>query len=344
MNKLLENEFNLKLLKMLCSGEGVNFNLSELSIQLKKHRNTIKERIDQLLQHKVIDKPLYPFTQLIKEYPLLIISKDEYIRDEQTNTFIENDPHIYAAFFFREEVYNTLTFQFHKDFYSYQKWNDSIFNEEKITRKENQRPSEALLFSTKRILKFDSAAPINLITKTFKEGKINRINDYELDFVSLDILKRVLRGKGIRTNENLIARELNVNRKTVQRRIQTLLENSIIGKPVSRFPNVIVPPDFLLVLSLFEIRQHCGDVESSLKKDSHITVLIQANVGRYNLFSMGTFKTIEDHLEWQEQYSQRFPWCIVAVKDTYLSPVMTFSISQNYVTLKLIEQKFRLLN
>lgn len=344
MSKLLENEFNLKLLKLLCSGEGVNFNLSELSIQLRKHRNTIKERTDQLLQHKVIYKPLYPFTQLFKEYPLLVISKDEYFRDELTNTFIENDPHIYAAFFFREEVYNTLTIQFHKDFYSYQTWNDRILSEEKITRSENQHPSDALLFSTKRILKFDPAAPINIITKMCKEGKINRINDYELDSLSLNILKRVLRGKGIRTNENLIARKLNVNRKTVQRKIQTLLEEKILARPVSRFPHVIVPPDFLLIFSLFEIKQYCEDVISSLKNDSHITVLIKGNVGRYNLFSMGTFKTIEDHLEWQEQYSQRFPWCIGAVKDMYLSPVMTFSISQNYVTLKLIEKKLRLLN
>lgn len=344
MSKLMENEFNLKLLKLLCSGEGVNFNLSELSIQLKKHRNTIRERVDRLLQLKVIDKPLYPFNQLIKEYPLIIISKDEYLRDKLTNTFIENDPHIYAAFFFREEIYNTLTIQFHKDFYSYQAWNDRILSEEKITRSEKQHPSDAFLFSTKSILKFDPAAPINIITKMVKEGKTNRINDYELDSLSLNILKRVLRGKGIRTNENLIARKLNVTRKTVQRKIQTLLEENIIAKPVSRFPHVIVPPDFLLILSLFEIKQHCEDVISSLNNDSHITVLIKANVGRYNLFSMSAFKTIEDHLEWQEQYSQRFPWCIGAVKDTYLSPTMTFSISQNYVTLKLIEKKLRLLN
>ena len=344
MSDILENDTNLKLLKLLCSGEGVNFNLSELSIQLQKHRNTIKERTYQLVQHKIIDKPFYPFTQLMKEYPLLVISKDDYIRDELTNTFIEKDPHIYAAFFFREEVYNTLTIQFHKDFHSYQTWSDRVLIEEKITEHENRHPSDALLFSTKRILKFDPADPINIIAKKCKEGTIRRINDYELDPLSLNILKRVLTGKGIRTNENLIARKLHVNRKTIERKIQTLIKHKIIAKPVSRFPHVIVPPDFLLVLSLFEIKQHCEDVESSLKNDSHITVLIKANVGRYNLFSMGAFKTIEDHLEWQERYSRRFPWCIGSIKDTYLSPVMTFSISQNYVTLKLIENKLRMLN
>ncbi|UCG03924.1 MAG: hypothetical protein JSW11_08040, partial [Candidatus Heimdallarchaeota archaeon] len=108
---MLENVTNLKLLRLLCSGKGVNFNLSKLSIELQKHRNTIKERIDQLVEHKIIDQPFYPFPQLMKEYPLLIISKDDFIRDELTNTFIEKDPHIYAAFFFREEVYNTLTIQ-----------------------------------------------------------------------------------------------------------------------------------------------------------------------------------------------------------------------------------------
>jgi hypothetical protein len=344
MNDFLTNESNLKLLNLLCSGKGVDFNLSNLSTLLNKHRNTIKERTCQLIQHKVIDKPLYPFTHLINEYPLLVISKDEFFRDELTNTFIEKDPHIYAAFFFREEVYNTLTIQFHEDLHSYQTWNDYTLKEEKITRNDDQHPSEAMFFSTKRILKFDPAAPINIITKGFKEGKIKTISGYKLDSLSLNILKRVLKGNGIRTNENLIARELNVNRRTVQRKIQTLLKDRIIAKPVSRFPRVIVPPDYVLVLSLFEIKNHCGDVESSLVNDSHITVLIRANVGRYNLLSMGAFKTIEDHLIWQEQYTQRFPWCVGAIKDIYLSPVMTFSISQNYITLKLIEKKLRMLD
>ncbi|MFX0060345.1 MAG: hypothetical protein ACFE8J_18765 [Candidatus Heimdallarchaeota archaeon] len=344
MYNFLDSEGNLKLLNLLCSGKGVDFNLSNLSLLLDKHRNTIKERTYQLIQHKVIDKPIYPFAHLINEYPLLVISKDEFIRDELTNKFIEKDPHIYAAFFFREEVYNTLTIQFHKDLHSYQTWNDRAMKEEKITRNDSKHPSEAMFFSTKRILKFDPAAPINIIAKGFKEGKIKKISGYKLDSLSINILKRVLKGKGIRTNENLIARELDINRKTVQRKIQTLLNDRIIMKPVSRFPRVIVPPDFILVLSLIESKNHCEDVESSLINDSHITVLIRANVGRYNLLSMGAFKTIEDHLLWQEQYSQRFPWCIGAIKDIYLSPVMTSSISQNYISLKLIEEKLNNLN
>ena len=85
----------------------------------------------------------------------MVISRDEFHRDEKTNTFIEKNPHIFAAFFFKEEAYNTLTVQFHKDLYSYQTWSNSILEERKITRSENQHPSDALLFSTKRILKYD---------------------------------------------------------------------------------------------------------------------------------------------------------------------------------------------
>lgn len=60
MRKFLKDEATLKLLLLLCAGEGVNINVSVLSQQFKKHRNTIKERINQLFKHKIIDKPIYP--------------------------------------------------------------------------------------------------------------------------------------------------------------------------------------------------------------------------------------------------------------------------------------------
>ncbi|MFX0113156.1 MAG: hypothetical protein ACFFB3_01275, partial [Candidatus Hodarchaeota archaeon] len=64
-------------------------------------------------------------------------------------------------------------------------------------------------------------------------------------------------------------------------------------------------------------------------------------VDRYNLFLVGTFYKIEDHLEWQERLDQRFPQCIASVKNTYLSPTMTFSIHQQYVSVEAIKSKLR---
>jgi predicted transcriptional regulator len=343
MHEFLKDEATLKLLLLLCAGEGVTINVSALSRQFKKHRNTVKDRINQLYEHKIIEKPIYPLIWLFDEYPLLVISKDEFHRDQKTNSFIEKNPHIFAAFFFKEEAYNTLTVQFHEDLYSYQMWSDSILEEGKIIKEENQHPSDALLFSTKRILKYDPSVPINIIEQGFLNGTMKEISSYRLDSLSVNILKAVLKGEGIRTNENFLARTLNIHRKTANRKIQTLLQERIITKPVARFPRLIVPPDFMLVFSLFEVKRQCRDVEKSMRRDPHIPLLIKANLGRYNYFVASTFNTIEEHLEWQENYSQKFHACIGAIKNTYLSPAMTFSISQNFVSLELLKRKLQLL-
>ncbi len=343
MTKLLKDELNLKLLLLLCAGEGVSINVSALSQQFNKHRNTVNERIKQLFEHKIIDRPLYPLTWLFNEYPLLVISKDKFYRDEATKNFIESDPHIFAAFFFQEELYNTLTIQFHEDLFSYETWCDKILEEEKIIKEEDRHPPDALLFSTKRILKYDPSAPFRIINLGFKKGTIKKIGDHELDSLSLRILRMALNGKAIRTNENFLARALDVNRNTIIRRIQTLMKEGIISNPLSRFPRVMVPPDFMLIFSLFEIRKNCEIVERFIRNDPHVPLLIKANVGRYNYFVASTFKTIENHLEWQENYNQRFQACIDGIKNTYLSPAMTFSIRQNFVSLELLKRKIALI-
>ena len=343
MTKLLKDEINLKLLLLLCAGEGVSINVSALSQQLNKHRNTVNERIKQLFKHTIIERPLYPLTWLFKEYPLLVISKDKFYRDEATKKSIESDPHIFAAFFFQEEVYNTLTIQFHEDLFSYETWCDKILEEEKIIKEEDRHPPDALLFSTKRILKYDPSAPFRIINLGFKKGIIEKIGNYELDSLSLRILRMALNGKVIRTNENYLARALDVNRNTIIRRIHALQKEGIIGNPVSRFPRVIVPPDFMLIFSLFEIRKNCKIVEKFIRNDPHVPLLIKANVGRYNYFVASAFRTIENHLEWQENYNQRFQNCIDGIKNTYLSPLMTFSIKQNFISLELIKRKMTLL-
>ena len=97
MTNLLNDELNLRLLKEICSGNGVEVNISELSRSLKKHRNTIRDRIEPLFENNIINKPIYPFFWLFKEYPLMVITRADLPRDELTNYFIETDPHIFAA-------------------------------------------------------------------------------------------------------------------------------------------------------------------------------------------------------------------------------------------------------
>ncbi|MFX1249125.1 MAG: hypothetical protein ACFFBQ_17175 [Promethearchaeota archaeon] len=150
MRKILEDQMNLKILELVCAGEGVTANTTELSKILGKHRNTIKNNIDKLFEHKIIEKPFYPFSYLFKEWPLLVIEKATFQRNLKTNVFIEKDPVIWAAFFVKENEYNTLLIEFHKDLHSYQNWKESIITEAKITLKEEIYPSEAYFFNNEK--------------------------------------------------------------------------------------------------------------------------------------------------------------------------------------------------
>jgi len=339
----MKKESYLNLLLLLCAGEGVEINISALANKLNKHRNTIKNRIEQLYKHRIIEKPTYPLLWLFTAYPLLVISKDKFYRDENTRNLIENDPHILAGYFFQEEVYNTLTIQFHPDFYSYQTWIDKLLEDGKIIREEDRYPPDALLLSTKRILKYDTASPLRIIKMGYKKGIITKLGDLELDSLSLDILKMVLNGKAIRTNENFLSRSLNLNRNTILRQINNLLEEKIIGKPTCNFPLTLVPPDYMLIFTLIEIKKRCEEVTNFIRRDPRVPLLIKANVGRYNYFVASTFQTVEDHIKWQEKYTQNFESCIEAIKNTYLSPAMTFSINPNSVSLGLIQKQLELI-
>ena len=57
MSGLLNDELNLNLLECICSGKGVEVNISELSKILKKHRNTISNKLKELFGHNIINKP-----------------------------------------------------------------------------------------------------------------------------------------------------------------------------------------------------------------------------------------------------------------------------------------------
>ncbi len=341
MQELLDNELNLNLLKLICSGDGVEVNISQLSKQLKKHRNTIKERVAELFEHKIIDKPIYPFAWLFKEYPLLVVLRSDFPRDEKTNNFIEKDDNIFAAFFFKEEEYNTLTLQFHKNIHMYQLWRDSIVKERKITLGETRHPSDTQYFSTELIVKYNPSSSIQVMEQNLKSKRQTQINDYPIDQLSFDILKMLLEGEGIRTNENYLASQLNVHRRTIESKLKALVEAKIVSRPVCRFPRLVVPPGYILVMSLVEIKKQKETVLRAMFNDSHIPMMVKASTGRYNLLLLSTFYKMEDHLEWEEEYDQRFPACFGAIKNTYLSPAMTFSIDQGYVSMMLIKNKLK---
>jgi predicted transcriptional regulator len=341
MTDLLKNELNLNLLRFIVKGVGVEINISELSKKLKKHRNTIKTRVNELIKNKIINKPQYPYLQLFKELPLMVVSRHNFLRDQKTKNFIENNDHIFAAFFFKEEEYNTLMISFHENVCTHQQWYDKTIRDQIIPYREEGYSSEVIHLGTGCFEKYNPSISIKVIEEDIKEKRFEEIKGYKIDKLSFDILKSLLRGDGIRTNENYLANVLNVHRKTIERRINTLHKAGIIGRPICRFPKLIVPPTYILVKSLFQIKKQHNNIIKNLKSDHHVSWMIKAVTGKggYNLVVFSTFYKIEDHLKWQEKLDQDFPSCIGAIKDTYLSPAMTFSIDPEYVSSCLIKNK-----
>lgn len=340
MSDILEDKLNLQLLLHICSGEGVDVNINEMSRILKKHRKTIRDRVNQLFDHALLSRPIYPFSWLYTEYPLMIIARADLPRDEITGKFIEHDPHIFAGFFKKDEEYNTLLIEYHKDLHSYLTWGDQVIQEGKLPPQETRYPTDAMFFSNTTFIKYKPEHLALLIENDYTKIK-KRLNGYELDPLSLQILKMLMNGQGIQTNEYVLAEKLKIHRKTVERRIQSLLKEKIISSPVCRFPRFVVPPDYTLVMSLVELKKKHDYVEKAWQNDPHISLVLRASTGRYSHLVISSFYLIRDHIAWEENYSQEFSGCIGAIKNIYLSPSMMFSIDQQFVSLEIIKQRLQ---
>lgn len=93
-----------------------------------------------------------------------------------------------------------------------------------------------------------------------------------------------------------------------------------------------------MVVSLLDIKTHKERIQNTLAADPHVSFLAKATAGRYNYLTVAGFYRMEDHLNWEEEYGQRFSGSIGAIKNIYLSPAMTFSIHQQYVALAYLDQ------
>ncbi|MFX0046028.1 MAG: hypothetical protein ACFE8Z_09285, partial [Candidatus Hermodarchaeota archaeon] len=124
MSRLLDDSLNVELLRLICSGTGVEINISELSKRLDKHRNTIVSRVENLFSRRIIERPFHPLTYMLEEYPLLVFEKANLPRNRKTNAWIEKDPNIWAAFFVKDEEYNTLLIELHEGLHAYHLWRE----------------------------------------------------------------------------------------------------------------------------------------------------------------------------------------------------------------------------
>ena len=332
---------DLMILRRVCSGYGVEINVTALSKKLGRHKRTIKDRVSSLLKYGVVDRPVFPFKALFQEYPLLVISYADLPYDEKTIEWLKNDKNVFAAYRVREGESNMVIFEFHKDVWDYHLWREKIVAEGKIPERSKRAPSHNYYFSNKAIFKYEPSTPIELIEKEFKEQGCTEVNGYELDEVAIEVLKHLLRGEGVRVNETLLAKELGLSRKAIINRLIRLQNNGIILNPLCRFPHFFVPPNYLLVLALVEVRRSLEDVTQQIKYDPHITLAYRISEGRYNLLLFGCYKTIEDYLRWEDLYNERNPGCFGSIKISILSPKMTIHIDQQKVSLGIIEEKLK---
>jgi len=339
MSTLLDDKLNLDILEKICRGTGVEVNISSLAKDLRKHRDTIRTQVKALFEHEVINQPIYPFLWLYHEYPLLVVVNADLPRDEMTEEFIKNDPHIFGAFYVKDEEYNTFLIQFFRDITAYMEWKKRIVKEKLIPPRDLRYPASASFFSNKHIIKYQPHSPIYLMEEKLNNGEEINLNGYKLNKIGLEILKKLMTDGSIRTNENLLSKELGVNRKTVERRISNLLREKVVGRPVCRFPNFFVPPNEFLVYYLVEIRKSENNVLKAIKADPHIPLAMEASIGRYNYLLFQVFSRVDEHLDWEDKYIKRFPGSLGAMKNIYLSPKQTVSIDQQKISLGIIQQR-----
>ena len=339
MSDLLADRTNLLLLQEICSGNGLEVNLTYLAKRLGKHRNTIRERSDGLFLHKVVDRPVVPFLALFKERPLLVAVYADLPDDTKVSRWIKEDEHIFGAYRIREGDYNMMLFEFHKDVSSYHDWRDTLVSRGMIPDRSVRTPSSALYLPNRHIKYYPSAAIGLIEEEAAKRGKIE-INGYVLDKLAVNVLRHLLDGKGVRVNENFLAKKIGIHRSTIRRRINKMQEEGLIYRPLCRFPLFFTPSNYLLVFSMLEVREP-HEFLNHISKDPHVSLAQNISEGRYNVLLFETQTDIEGYLRWEGGCEAKYPNCFVSIKNTYLSPRMTVSIDQQKVSLGIIRERLR---
>ena len=347
MSELLEDKDNLKLMEELVSGNAVSVNISELSRILGKHRNTIKNKVENIFDHNVIDPPVYPFHGLYRVYPLLAVVNldipDGKDATEGIIKWVKEDPQIFAAFRSRQGEYDTILFTYHENITSYQLWMSTIPSILKINygidEDDARFDSSTAYFSNQLMIKYNPSTGINLIEKDFREKGELKLRGYDIDELDLDIIRCLVNGKGIKTNHTLLCERTGLHRKTIEKRITALIDDGLLGTPIARFPNFFVPPNYLLTYILVQFKKLDERVLNEIIIDTNIPIAIQTINGKFNLLMFGNHSTLDDHLQWEENYRTMFPDSFGSAQITYLSPEMTINFNQQIVSLSFIRSK-----
>ncbi|MFX1293682.1 MAG: hypothetical protein ACFFD2_02310 [Promethearchaeota archaeon] len=338
---LLNDRLNLKILELICQGKGISFNISKLSEKLRRHRSTIKKRIDNLSKFNIINEPSCPFLYLYNEFPLFVVVFADFPNYREIEDWIESDEHIFAAYNIREEDYNILIMEFHKSLTHYQQWREKLIINGRIPSRENRRASSSFFFSNKLQIKYEPETTINVLERVYENSKKIEINGYQMDQLDLKILRCLLYGDGIKINENYLSKKLNSHRKTIENRIKKLLNNKIIQNPRCIFPQFFLSSNLLLVFSLLDLKDLKGEIFDQFINDFHIPVILKVSIGKYNLLLFSVHESIDSFLTWNIKYREKYPNIIGIEKINYLSPRMTNFVNLQKISIGIIRQKLK---
>ena len=339
--ELLNERLNLEILELVCKGEGISFNISQLSDKLRKHRSTIKKRIDSLLEYKIINEPICPFTFIYQEYPLFVVVYSDFPNYKDVEEWLKTDEQVLAAYNIREEEYNTMIMEFHKSLTHYQQWREDLVANGKIPPRENRRASTSLFFSNDLIIKYEPETGAKVLEHLFERTKKVEINNYQLDKLDLDILKCLLDGDGIKINENYLSKKLDSHRKTIENRLKKLISSKIIEGPKCQFPQFFLPSNLLLVFSLIDLKEIGSKVFELLKQDYHIPIIFKVSIGKYNCLILSVHESIDNFLEWNIKYREEHPNIFGIEKISYLSPRMTNFVDFKKLALGVVKRKLQ---
>ncbi len=337
----LSDTLNLRILRSLLSGDGVSINISVLSKKYDIHRATAKKKMDRLVHSGTISHPTYPFPKLYDLYPLVILVWADIPRTQQAMDFFNEDSHIFAAFSCMEGPYNTFLIEYFEDMESYNSWRKSIITDNRLPSRSQRAPANAHMLSTKLCIKNAPSVFIERLARKSQECGTVSIDGVEMDRTDFDMLTTVMKGNCIRTNDSHIAKQVGVHRKTVSRRISTMMDEGILAPPRCSFPHLLAPPGYNMVLSLIEVRRDRDAFRKMLLEDGNVPRAYDTITGRYNFAVFSAFEKIDDFFEWGENIQTRFAEDIGAFSNTVMSSRMVHTIQQQKVSLGYVERRMR---
>lgn len=337
------DELNLQILKEISAGTGLIIDYTQLSEKLGRHRSTIKRRIDDLLEYKIITPPLFlPFGLIFNEFPLFVLVFADL--PDWTEEWLLNDPNVFAAFRIIEGNYNILIFEYHKTVLSYQIWRENLVKQNKIPSREHRHASMSYYCSNELIVKYEPNAALGHFQEEFQKNKKLIMNNYEIDNIDFNILKYLLTDSNIiKINKNILSEKLGVHRKTIELRMEKLKDLKILNYPSCYFNNFFAPPNYFLILSFIEIVTQKEQIMEDYKKDNYIPIIFDISAGKYNGLMISSHPSIDDFFNWNLGYRRKYN-SIRSQRIVYLSPNSKIFFNQKKIIDAIIDQKLGLSN